>query len=129
MSIDIVDRAAEATGRYNSAAQKGLAAAAQLLHREVKKAFGSRYYKGGRFRDTLKVKASIRYRTPYRTSSGWESLVGTKIIQALYWELGHDNIFTRNRERVRIWEPTGMAQREAMQREFRAVVTAIMNQR
>jgi hypothetical protein len=129
MSVDLVDRAAEAIGRYDGAAKKGLGAAAQLLHREVKKAFGTKYYKGGKFRDTLKVRASIRYLTPYKTRSGWESVVGTKIIQALYWELGHDNIYTRNRERVRIWEPTGVAKREAMKAEFRAVVTAIMNQR
>ena len=127
MPITTTNRAAEALGRYDNAAQKGLSAAAQLLHREVRKAFGTRYYKGGRFRDTLKVKASIRYLSAYRTPRGWESIVGTKIFQALYWELGHNNIFTRDKERVRIWEPTGQAQTQAMRNEFSYVVATIMS--
>ena len=129
MTIHTTDRSREADARYDRAAQAGLAAAANLLTREIKKAFGSTYYKGGKFRGTLNVKASIRYLTPYKTVKGWETLVGTKIIQALYWELGHNNKWTRNRERVRLWEPTGMAQKQAMRREFAKIVKQVMEVR
>lgn len=91
----------------DNAGREGMDAAAMVLLNAVRIGFGSTYYKGGRFRSTLQVKQSIRKLMPYKTQSGWETQVGTKLIEALYWELGHQNLFTRKYERVQIWEPAG----------------------
>lgn len=128
MSVETTNLSAEAQARYDQAAQLGLAASANVLVREVKKAFGSDYYKGGAFRSTLFVKQRIYYLTPYRNAEGlWETQVGTPVKQALYWELGHRNVFTRNpNERKEIWVPTAVTQADAMRRAFARVVARTM---
>lgn len=126
MSVTIVDRSQQARARYDDASMRGLDAAARHLKTEVIKAFGSNYYKGGRFRSTLQVKQSIRHLTPYKVSGGWESTVGTKFIEALYWELGHHNTFTRKYERVQLWVPTAADNVETMRATFSRVVARLM---
>lgn len=96
------------------------------LQREVVKAFGSDYYKGGAFRSTLQVKQSIRRQGPNWTGTGWEALVGTHLIEALYWELGHRNTFTRKHERVRLWEPTARQETPAMRNTYGRVFARYM---
>lgn len=112
--------------RYEDIAPRALDAAAKHLVDEVRKAFGSRYYLGGRFRSTLQVKQSIRRSMPYKTPAGWQQMVGTKLIEALYWELGHRNIFTRNPERVQLWVPTAAANVDRMRQTFAYVVARFM---
>ena len=126
MSVTTVDRSREALARYDEIVPRALDGAAKHLVDEVRKAFGSTYYLGGRFRSTLQVKQSIRRLTPYKTPAGWETVVGTKLIEALYWELGHRNIFTRNPERVQLWVPTATANVERMQKTFAYVVARFM---
>jgi hypothetical protein len=110
------------------------------LVRRLKKAFGSGYYKGGRFRDTLKVKASIqREDAPTLGREGYGIRVGPRFGGAapqaggtqrgkawmvpLYWELGHYNIFTRRHERREIFRPTGVDATPALGAEYGKVVT------
>lgn len=137
MSVETTNLSAEAQARYDEAARLGLAASANLLVRELKKAFGNSYYKGGAFRDTLKIKASITSLTPYKDGTGqWETQVGPENgwvmtkkgwrSVPLAWEIGHDNFFTGQREHVPIFEPTGAAQSEAMRAAFARVVARIM---
>jgi hypothetical protein len=126
MSVTVVDRSAEARRRYDEATRQGLDAAANHLRVEIVKAFGSDYYKGGRFRSTLQVKQSIRKLLPYRVNGGWETVIGTHLIEALYWELGHRNLFTRRYERVRLWEPTATANVGRMQKTFATIVARMM---
>ena len=126
MSVTTTNRRAEALGRYDEASKLGLAGAANVLRTAVVKKFGTRYYKGGRFRSTLFVKQRTYYLTPYKTSDGWESQVGTPVVQALYWELGHHNTFTRKYERVRIWEPAALESIEAMRSAYGRVVARFM---
>lgn len=126
MSVTKVDRSREVLPRYEDAARRGLDGAATHLLNEIRKAFGSSYYLGGRFRSTLQVKQSIRRLTPYKTPAGWETVVGTKFIEALYWELGHRNLFTRKHERVQLWVPTAVANVERMQKTFAYVVARFM---
>lgn len=126
MPVKIVDRSAKVLTTFDDASRIGLAAAGNVLVREVKKAFGSDYYKGGAFRSTLQVRASIRRTDPVRDGGGWSLEVGTKILEALYWELGHYNIFTRKHERVRIWEPTMLEQAGAMRAEYAKIVSRKM---
>jgi hypothetical protein len=127
MSVTVVDRSGLALRRYDEAARLGLDAAANHLRVETDKAFGSDYYKGGAFRSTLQVKQSIRKLMPYRSASGaWETIVGTKFIEALYWELGHRNAFTRRYERVQLWVPAATANVERMRKTFAVIVSRIM---
>ena len=126
MSVTIIDRSAAALARYDDASRLGMDAAANHLQVEIVKAFGSRYYKGGRFRSTLYVKQSIRRLAPFKQGGGWQSVVGTKLIEALYWELGHRNVFTRKHERVQLWVPTAAKNIDRMRKTYATIVARIM---
>lgn len=126
MSAKLTDRSPEFRARYREAARLGVDAAANVLEREVARAHDARYYKGGAFRGTLLVKQSIRRSPPEATPQGWVSKVGTNKLPALFWELGHMNLFTRKFERVRLWVPTAQANVERMRRNFAAVVARVM---
>lgn len=126
MSVTIVDRSSAVPARWDDASRRGLDAAANHLRTELLKAFGSDYYLGGRFRSTLQVKQSIRRLAPYKTANGWETTVGTNKIEALYWELGHRNTFTRKYERVQLWVPTATDNVDAMRATFARVVARLM---
>lgn len=112
--------------RYREAARLGVDAAANVLEREVARAHDATYYKGGAFRGTLKIRQSIRRSPPTSQATGWTAKVGTNKIQALFWELGHHNLFTRHYERVRLWVPTAQANIERMRRNFAATVARMM---
>ena len=122
----MVDRSGAVPARWDDASRRGLDAAANHLRTELLKAFGSDYYKGGRFRSTLQVKQSIRRLAPYKTADGWETTIGTNKIEALYWELGHRNVFTRRYERVQLWVPTATDNVDAMRATYARVVARIM---
>jgi hypothetical protein len=126
MSVERIDRSAMAVARARDAGAKAMDAASAHLTNEVKKAFGSDYYKGGAFRSTLQVKQSIRRVGPTWAGTGWEAVVGTHIIEALYWELGHHNAFTRKYERRELWKPTALSQAEAMRTTFARVFARFM---
>lgn len=125
VDIKVTDRSAEVRARYGQGARAGVDAAANLIQREVVKAFGSDYYTGGAFRSTLQVKQSIR-RQVMAGPTGWVALIGTKIKEALYWELGHTNIFLRRKIRVQIWVPTAQAQADNARQEFAKIVARVM---
>ena len=112
--IRIVDNRRKVMVAYDRAAAAGLTAAGNLLVRELQKAHtNANYYKGGAFRHTLGVRASIRRTTPEKHNGMWQTRIGTKFIEALYWELGHYNVFTKKQEPpVKIWMPTFLEQRE-----------------
>jgi len=126
------------------ASNKAIIACANLLVRRLKKAFGPGYYKGGAFRDTLKVKASIqREDAPKLGRDGYEIRVGSKFgkpqekaagvkrgnawMVPLYWELGHYNIFTRRYERNEIFRPTAVDATPALSAEYARVFMRYMN--
>ena len=126
MPVITLDMRRQVLERSRDAGRLAMDATGNHLQREVVKAFGSDYYKGGRFRSTLQVKQSIRRVGPTPTRDGWEVLVGTHLIEALYWELGHFNTFTRKNERVRLWEPTARQQTTAMQATYGRVFARMM---
>jgi len=126
MSVTRTDNSRKALDQSREATRLAMDAVGNTLQREVVKAFGSDYYKGGAFRSTLQVKQSIRRVGPTATPTGWEITVGTHLIEALYWELGHFNTFTRKYERVRIWEPTARQQVEPMRATYGRVVARYM---
>ena len=140
MPVKFTNNAAQFVGDLDKARRNGVIACGGLLVRRLKKAFGPGYYKGGRFRDTLKVKASIqRDDAPKLGREGYEIRVGPKFgdpqekaanvkrgkawMVPLYWELGHYNIFTRRHERREIFRPTGVDSTPALGAEYGKVVT------
>lgn len=125
VEVKVIDGSAIVRARYFNGARAGVEAAANLMQREVVKAFGSDYYKGGAFRSTLQVKQSIR-RQMMTEPTGWVASIGTKLKEALYWELGHTNAFTRKHERVQIWVPTALANVENARQEFAKIVARVM---
>lgn len=127
MSVTVVDRSGEAISRFDDASRRGLDAATSHLQNEIYKAFGSSYYKGGKFRGTLGIKQSIQRKGPFRVGRGWQQMVGTEFIEALYWELGHQNTFTRKHERVQIWLPTALKNVQRMQTTYATVVKRLMD--
>ena len=126
MAVIRTDHRRQAIDRSRNAGRLAMDATGNHLQREVVKAFGSDYYKGGAFRSTLQVKQSIRRVGPTATADGWEVLVGTQLIEALYWELGHYNTFTRKHERVLLWEPTARQQADAMRKAYGRVFARYM---
>lgn len=124
--MKLVDHTQKAKTAYANAARLGMDAAANVYEREVKRAH-SDHYTSQAFRGTLNVRQSIRRTAPAKGNAGWAVDVGTKLPQPLYWELGHQNRFTRKYERRRIWVPTLIAQTQAIRDAFARVVARVMN--
>jgi hypothetical protein len=141
--VRFTNNAAQFVGDLDKARRNGVVACGNLLVRRLKKAFGSGYYKGGRFRDTLKVKASIqREDAPTLEREGYAIRVGPRFggaapqaggvqrgkawLVPLYWELGHYNIFTRRHERREIFRPTGVEATPALGAEYAKTVKRYM---
>jgi hypothetical protein len=125
VGVTFTDRSREARDRYREAARMGVDAASNTLEREVKKAHNA-YYTSQAFRSTAQIRQSIRRVGPTMGRDGWEARVGTNKMIALYWELGHRNLFTRKYERVRLWEPTAIQNIGRMRVTFARVVARMM---
>ena len=69
--------------------------------------------------------ASVRVTEPQQTAEWVEVRVGTDLLYNLFWEIGHRNIFTRRFERVEVWRPTLLEERE----RIRAVILATASAR
>jgi hypothetical protein len=124
LGYKLIDKSRQVLAAYDKSSRDGMAAVGNLLVREVKtKHTEMNYYKGGAFRHTLGVRASVNRTAPEKVNGSYQVRVGTKFIQALYWELGHYNVFTgKNEPPVKIWMPTLLEQREAAQQLFAATV-------
>jgi len=71
------------------------------------------YTSGAFFTDTSLE--SIKMTDPYNTSSGGRNVsVYTDVDYMMFWEEGHDNLFTRKHEQERRWEPTLHRKQEDM---------------
>lgn len=122
MPVQITDRTKQFLDRFDNARRLGVTAAGESLKREVRKAFGSDYYLGGQYRETIGVRKSIRRSTATRGVDGYEVRVGSKHMVALYWELGWTHYQSGKRYRVEIWKPTLLENLRALRAEFATVV-------
>jgi hypothetical protein len=77
---------------------------------------GARHYAGEVMRDlaggytsgafvTGAVMRSVTVVPAVRVGDTYEALVGTNLLYALFWEVGHQNLFTRRYERQEVWRP------------------------
>jgi hypothetical protein len=98
----------------DDAAPKGLHAAAYVVQNKVKENLRGGYTSGDFV--TGHSMNSVTIGQVYRAETGWTIKVGTPLLYPLFWELGHNNIFTRKFERVEKWRPALVDSRfEAMQ--------------
>ena len=61
---------------------------------------------------------SVTHSVPHRERDGWVTRVGSPVGIARAWELGHHNIFTGRFERVEIWRPVLVEQRNRIAKQF-----------
>lgn len=110
--------------RIRRARMAGLVAMATVLVNAVKRALTGGYTSGAFV--TGNVRSSVTHSEPDISGPVGYIDVGTNVIYALYWELGHFNLFTRRFERQERWMPALLSSREAMQiayaRAFRAAM-------
>lgn len=97
------------TQQMRDARGAGLLAAAAVVENKVKEGLRGGY-KSGAF-VTGNVMASVNHSDPVVDVSGAYILVGTDVMYALYWELGHNNLFTRQFERKEVWMPAFLSSR------------------
>jgi len=85
------------------AIQDGLNAGAQHYANEEKRELAGGYTSGDFV--TGNVLNSVTVVPAQRVGAAWEARVGTNVMYALFWEIGHLNLFTRRFERVETWRP------------------------
>lgn len=89
-----------------------LIAAAYVLVNSVKRALRGGYTSGDFV--TGGVINSVTRGQPFRDGQGWAIEVGTDLMYALFWEVGHHSIFSRRYEREERWRPAFMDSRNDM---------------
>lgn len=95
----------------------GLNDAAQIYYNNMKKALRGGFTSGDFVTGNLINSVT---RTPVESDgTNARVRVGTNILYALFWEVGHHNIYTRRREREERWRPTLMSSLREMQRAIR----------
>lgn len=113
-------------GATERAIQSGLIAAAELYLADIKQAL-EHGYTSGAFVTGNNVNAVARGE-PEVSGDGAQIAVGSTQVDPpypLYWEVGHQNLFTGKHERVETWVPTMVEGRDryvaAVAAEIRAV--------
>lgn len=117
-------------GATERAIRAGLIAAAELYVGDVRPEL-QKGYTSGAF-TTGNAANSVQRGDVERESGGYSIPVGSTQVNPpypLYWEVGHHNLFTGKQERVEIWVPTMVSNREkyvnAVAEEVRAVDGAL----
>ena len=125
MSTQWTSNLGEFRRRHERATKAALIAAALVYENAMKIALTGGY-KTGAF-VTGRVRSSVTHGDPFLLGgTQWAIRVGTNVLYALFWELGHFNLFTRKFERVERWRPTLVEQRLAIAERFAAVYRAVM---
>ena len=102
---------------WDDGVPRGLVAAA-LLYQGALRPKLQRGYTSGDFTQGIQA-AAVQVGVPERGPDGdWGITVGTNEMISLYWEMGHQNLFTRKYERVEYWRETMDEQGDAMAAAF-----------
>jgi hypothetical protein len=110
--------------RMRAASFAGLEAAAAVYENAVKDELRGGYTSGDFV--TGQSVSAVAHSEPEMDSDGAFILVGTSLLHNLYWELGHQNLFTRRFERVEKWVPTFYRTREQQLAAFQRVYLRFM---
>jgi hypothetical protein len=112
------------TARMKAARMAGLIAAAEIVITKVKEGLRGGYTSGAFV--TGNVLNSVTRSEPMDDANGAFILVGTNVNYALYWELGHQNLFTRKFERKEVWMPAFLGSRGEQYAAFQRVYQRFM---
>lgn len=104
------------TQRMRQATDAGLIAAAHVVINQVQQGLRGGYTSGAFV--TGHVMASVHRSEPMQEAGGAFILVGTDVLYALYWEVGHRNLFTRKFERKEVWMPALLSTRSEQMAAF-----------
>ncbi len=118
------NRLPQVTERLQQAEAAGLRAAAYVLQAEIKRRLAGGYTSGAWV--TGRLLNSVEIAGPVLEAGALTIRVGSRLPYALYWELGHRNIFTRRFERQERWMPAFLEswdrQQQAYAQAFRGIV-------
>lgn len=106
-------RVPEMQRALDTAIKDGLTAGAYHYANEVKKELRGGYTSGA-FVTGASV-SSVTVLPAERVADGWEAKVGTDLLYNLFWEIGHQNLFTRRFERVEVWRPVLVREAQRIQ--------------
>lgn len=113
---------------HEAAEIAGLQAAGQVIVNHVKRGLRGGYTSGEFV--TGNVINSVRMTEPERDRQGrWVIRIGSELLYAVFWELGHHNIFTRRYERVPVWVPAMVNYREEARAAYVRVYHRVMRER
>jgi hypothetical protein len=116
--------------RMRDAAAAALAGAAQVYRNAVTEKLRNPpeggYTTGAWDHGMAGVAGSVAVSEVERTDNAVRIAVGTNVPYAKYWELGHQNLFTRRFERVERWRPALEENVEAIRARFEALFGAVM---
>jgi hypothetical protein len=115
-------RAPVVAAALDQGVRDGLTAGAYVYAGAVKQALAGGYTSGDFV--TGHVMRSVTVVPAVRTGDTYEAIVGTDVLYALFWEVGHHNLFTRRFERVEVWRPTLLAEAGRIQERAQAVATS-----
>jgi hypothetical protein len=108
------------------AIKAGLIAAAETYEAAVKERLQVGYTSGAF--TTGNAANSVARSTPEVTAMGYEIAIGSTQVEPpypLYWEVGHQNLYTGKHERVEIWVPLMVEKREELVGIMAAEIKAI----
>jgi hypothetical protein len=74
-------------------------------------------YTSGEFTQGIQA-AAAQLSEPAFEEGGWVIVAGTNELVSLFWEIGHQNLFTRRYERVEYWRETLEETQPAMAAAF-----------
>lgn len=102
----------------------GVTAMLSVVANEVKRKLAGGYTSGDFV--TGLVSSSVTWSDPKMIAGVMTGYVGTNLLYALYWEMGHHNTFTRKFERVEIWVPALLSTGPEQQRVFFAQMESVL---
>lgn len=108
------------------ATDAGLLAAAAVVENRVKEGLAGGYTTGAFV--TGHVLNSVTHSEPAMDDRGHFILVGTDVSYALFWEVGHTNLFTRRFERKEVWMPALLSTRPEQLAAFHRAFQRVMGQ-
>lgn len=116
--------------RIRVAASKALVGAAQLYRNAMQESLRNPpdggYTSGAWDHGMAGVAGSVAVGEPEDSGDTISVGVGTNVVYAKFWEFGHQNLFTRQFERVERWRPTLDATADAITARFKKLFGALM---
>ena len=101
---------------------QGVTAGAYVYANAVKRGLAGGYTSGAWVTGNVMNSVTVVPAVPSPTDI--VAYVGTNVLYALFWEVGHQNLFTRRHEQVEVWRPTLLAEGGAIHARIREVTMA-----